>query len=61
MADRVAAFFEATQLAGFTPLEANRHFGMPRGVPGPLKERLDAWTPYPWLRHRRNSWPGSTN
>jgi 5'-deoxynucleotidase YfbR-like HD superfamily hydrolase len=42
MADRVAAFFEATQLAGFTPLEANRHFGMPRGVPGPLKQRLDA-------------------
>jgi 5'-deoxynucleotidase YfbR-like HD superfamily hydrolase len=40
MADRVAAFFEATQLAGFTPLEANRHFGMPREVPAPLKERL---------------------
>jgi 5'-deoxynucleotidase YfbR-like HD superfamily hydrolase len=45
MADRVAAFFEATQLAGFTPVEANRHFGMPRGVPGPLEERLQALDP----------------
>jgi 5'-nucleotidase len=42
MADRVAAFFEATQLAGFTQLEANRHFGMPRGVPQPLRQRLEA-------------------
>jgi 5'-deoxynucleotidase YfbR-like HD superfamily hydrolase len=42
MADRVAAFFEATQLAGFTLLEANRHFGMPRSVPERLRERLDA-------------------
>ena len=42
MADRVAAFFEATQLAGFTLAEANRHFGVPRGVPEPLSERLDA-------------------
>ena len=32
-ADRVAAFFEATQLAGFTETEANRYFGVPRGVP----------------------------
>ena len=42
MADRVAAFFEATQLAGFTLAEANRHLGVPRGVPEPLSERLDA-------------------
>ena len=42
MADRVAAFFEATQLAGFTLLEANRHFGMPRSVPERLRARLDA-------------------
>ena len=45
MADRVAAFFEATQLAGFTLVEANRHFGMPRSVPEPLRERLDALDP----------------
>ena len=41
-ADRVAAFFEATQLAGFTRAEANRYFGVPRGVPDPLRERLEA-------------------
>ena len=34
--------FEATQLAGFTETEANRYFGVPRGVPEPLRERLDA-------------------
>src|SRR5262245_34253078 len=31
-ADRVAAFFEATQLAGFEPEEALEFFGTPRGV-----------------------------
>ena len=46
-ADRVAAFFEATQLAGFTETEANRYFGVPRGVPAPLRERLKALDPAP--------------
>jgi 5'-deoxynucleotidase YfbR-like HD superfamily hydrolase len=32
-ADRASAFFEATQLAGFSALEANPLFGAPRGVP----------------------------
>ena len=41
-ADRVAAYYEATQLAGFTETEANRYFGVPRGVPAPLRERLQA-------------------
>jgi len=41
-ADRVAAYFEATQLAGFTEVEANRYFGAPRGLPAPLRERLEA-------------------
>jgi 5'-deoxynucleotidase YfbR-like HD superfamily hydrolase len=40
-ADRVAAFYEATQLAGFTLPEANRYFGSPRGVPDALRERLE--------------------
>jgi 5'-deoxynucleotidase YfbR-like HD superfamily hydrolase len=40
-ADRVAAFYEATQLAGFTDTEANRYFGMPRGVPVSLRRRLE--------------------
>lgn len=32
-ADRASAFFEATQLAGFDPEEANQLFGAPKGVP----------------------------
>lgn len=28
-ADRIAAFYEATQLAGFTPAEARNYFGVP--------------------------------
>ncbi|OAP40617.1 hydrolase [Sinorhizobium glycinis] len=31
-ADRVAAYFEATELAGFAPEEARKFFGQPRGV-----------------------------
>ena len=41
MADRIAAYYEATQLAGFTQTEANRYFGVPRGVPEPLRHRLE--------------------
>ncbi len=36
-ADRVAAFFEATQLAGFSHAEAKTYFGLP----GPLRPRVD--------------------
>ena len=31
-ADRVAAFFEATELAGFSRAEASKFFGEPRGI-----------------------------
>jgi uncharacterized protein len=31
-ADHIAAFFEATHLAGFTPAEAQKLFGQPRGI-----------------------------
>jgi hypothetical protein len=41
-ADRIAAYYEATQLAGFTVPEANRYFGVPRGVPEAMRERLEA-------------------
>src|SRR6266850_2669050 len=34
-ADRISAFFEATQLAGFTVPEARRFFGAPTGVAPP--------------------------
>jgi 5'-deoxynucleotidase YfbR-like HD superfamily hydrolase len=40
-ADRVAAYYEATGLAGFTIAEANRYFGAPRGVPDHLRLRLE--------------------
>jgi 5'-deoxynucleotidase YfbR-like HD superfamily hydrolase len=41
-ADRIAAYFEATQLAGFSVTEARQFFGVPRGVATP---KLDAWSP----------------
>lgn len=31
-ADRVAAYFEATEIAGFSPEEARKFFGQPRGI-----------------------------
>jgi uncharacterized protein len=31
-ADRIAAYFEATELAGFSPEEARKFFGQPRGI-----------------------------
>lgn len=31
-ADTVAAFFEATELAGFSTAEAQKFFGLPRGI-----------------------------
>ena len=46
-ADRIAAFYEATQLAGFTETEANRYFGVPRGVPAALRARLGGLDPAP--------------
>jgi uncharacterized protein len=39
-ADRIAAYFEATQLAGFKITEARQFFGAPRGVPIPKLEPL---------------------
>ena len=33
-ADRVAAYFEATELAGFAAAEADKFFGRPRGIAG---------------------------
>ena len=33
-ADRIAAYLEATQLAGFTQAEGERYFGKPRGIEG---------------------------
>ena len=46
-ADRVAAYYEATRLAGFSESEATRYFGIPRGVPGAQHDRLLALEPMP--------------
>jgi 5'-deoxynucleotidase YfbR-like HD superfamily hydrolase len=46
-ADRIAAYFEATRLAGFTPGEADRYFGAPHDVPPALRARLEALTATP--------------
>jgi 5'-deoxynucleotidase YfbR-like HD superfamily hydrolase len=46
-ADRVAAFWEATRLAGFSIEEANRYFGRPLSTCGRLVEvpeaAIEAW------------------
>jgi len=39
-ADRIAAYFEATQLAGFNVSEARQFFGAPRGVTTPKLDPL---------------------
>jgi 5'-deoxynucleotidase YfbR-like HD superfamily hydrolase len=41
-ADRISAFFEATQLAGFSIPEARKFFGTPRGVAPPRLTPLPA-------------------
>lgn len=46
-ADRIAAFFEATVLAGFAGDEALLYFGSPDGISEPLAGRLTALEPMP--------------
>jgi uncharacterized protein len=41
-ADQIAAYFEATNLAGFTEAEAERYFGRPHGI-DPRGLALDPW------------------
>jgi 5'-deoxynucleotidase YfbR-like HD superfamily hydrolase len=43
-ADRIAAFFEATTLAGFARDEARRFFGSPDGIPADLERSLSELT-----------------
>jgi 5'-deoxynucleotidase YfbR-like HD superfamily hydrolase len=46
-ADRVAAYFEATRLAGFSVAEAEQYFGSPPSLTPGLFAKLDALTPVP--------------
>jgi hypothetical protein len=42
VADRTAAYYEATRLAGFAEDEAQTYFGAPLGLPEALADRLSA-------------------
>ncbi|RMF02136.1 MAG: HD family hydrolase [Alphaproteobacteria bacterium] len=44
-ADKIAAYFEATRLAGFEESEARRFFGTPRGLDESVRRELAAITP----------------
>ena len=46
-ADKLAAYYEATGLAGFSREEARRFFGAPRGLTPKLVTRLSRLTPLP--------------
>jgi 5'-deoxynucleotidase YfbR-like HD superfamily hydrolase len=46
-ADRIAAYYEATGLAGFSRAEARRFFGQPRGLSAGLVRRLSHLSPLP--------------
>ena len=46
-ADRIAAYFEATGLAGFSAAEADMYFGAPRGIPAALAGLLRVLAPLP--------------
>jgi 5'-deoxynucleotidase YfbR-like HD superfamily hydrolase len=45
--DKIAAYYEATCLAGFSRSEARRFFGQPRGLSSVLVNRLSHLTPLP--------------
>jgi 5'-nucleotidase len=46
-ADKIAAYYEATALAGFSNAEARRFFGQPRGLSPALVNRLTQLSPLP--------------
>ncbi len=46
-ADGIAAFYEATLLAGFSREEGHTYFGAPSGLPSALRVRLEALSPWP--------------
>ena len=46
-ADKIAAYYEAIRLAGFSRAEARRFFGQPRGLSSALVDRLSHLSPLP--------------
>jgi 5'-nucleotidase len=53
-ADRIAAYFEATGLAGFDQLEGRQYFGTPPELPKELIIRLQKLTPWPTDKAQRH-------
>ena len=49
-ADKIAAYLEATQLAGFAAEEARRFFGVPKGLTGLAPEVSHALSPLPAIQ-----------
>lgn len=52
-ADRIAAYYEATRLAGFTPEEGLVYFGLPDGLAPEVVMRLEAICPLPAAEAQR--------
>ena len=52
-ADRIAAYYEATGLAGFSQAEARKFFGQPRGLSAPLVQRQPRSSDLPALPGNR--------
>jgi 5'-deoxynucleotidase YfbR-like HD superfamily hydrolase len=52
-ADKVAAYLEASQLAGFSIPEAEKFFGRPRGLAGTSDARFHHLTPQPAIEAAR--------
>jgi hypothetical protein len=46
-ADRIAAYYEATVLAGFSRAEAQKYFGEPKGISAALASSLGQLQPWP--------------
>ncbi|MGQ0672706.1 MAG: hydrolase [Hyphomicrobium sp.] len=46
-ADRIAAYFEATVLAGFSRSEADQFFGRPAGIDEATRKKLEGLAPWP--------------
>ncbi len=53
-ADRVAAYYEATRLAGFSEDEATTYFGPPNKLPPPLVAALSDLAPLPANKAQQN-------
>jgi 5'-deoxynucleotidase YfbR-like HD superfamily hydrolase len=54
LADRIAAYYEATRLAGFDEIEGRQYFGTPPKLPAPLARQLEMLAPWPTDQAQRH-------